>query len=324
LKERVLELLKNGYPDFVSGEAICRSLGISRTAVWKHIQALRGAGYDIEAVPHAGYRLVSVPDRLYPAEITRGLATAFLGHKIYHYDRVESTNRTARELASRGVPAGTLVVAEEQTGGRGRMGRGWFSPHGLGIWCSVILRPAVNPMDAPPLTMLAAVAVARVLRRVTGVEAGIKWPNDLLVGEKKICGILTELSAEMERVNYLITGMGINVNIDRHQFPPELRETATSVLAETGRRVSRVALLQDLLAELEYWYTLWEREGFAPVLARWKEMSVTLHRPVKVFTWKESWEGWAEDVAADGSLLLRLPGGECKRVVSGEVSLRTR
>ncbi|NHM28723.1 biotin--[acetyl-CoA-carboxylase] ligase [Desulfofundulus sp. TPOSR] len=324
LKEQVLEMLVKGYPDFVSGEAICQSLGVSRTAVWKHIQALRGAGYDIEAVPHAGYRLVNIPDRLYPAEITRGLQTAFLGRNVYHYDQVESTNRTARELAARGVPDGTLVVAEEQTGGRGRMGRGWFSPHSRGIWCSVILHPAVNPMDAPPLTMLAAVAVARALRRAAGVEAGIKWPNDLLVGEKKICGILTELSAEMERINYLIIGMGINVNIDRHEFPPELREIATSVQIETGRRVSRVHLLQNLLAELEYWYRIWEKEGFAPVLACWKELNVTLHRPVRVFTQRETWEGWAEDVDADGSLVLRLPGGEYKRVVSGEVSLRAR
>ncbi|MQL51993.1 biotin--[acetyl-CoA-carboxylase] ligase [Desulfofundulus thermobenzoicus] len=322
LKEQVLDLLKKGYPEFVSGEVICRALGVSRTAVWKHIQALRSAGYDIEAVPHAGYRLISVPDRLYPGEITRGLNTSFIGQQVYYYDRLESTNRTARELAGRGVAGGSLVVAEEQAGGRGRMGRSWFSPYGCGLWFSVILYPEVNPLHAPPLTMLAAVAAARALRRTAGVKAGIKWPNDLLVNDKKICGILTELSAEMERVNYLIMGMGLNVNIAAHQFPPEIRETATSVLRETGRRSSRVALLQDLLAELEYWYLRWQREGFAPVLDCWKELSVTLGRPVRVFTMKESWEGWAEDVDTDGSLLLRLPGGEYKKVVSGEVSLR--
>lgn len=322
MKEQVLDLLKMGYPEFVSGESICQALGVSRTAVWKHIQALRAAGYRIEAVPHAGYRLVSAPNRLYPSEITRGLKTSFIGHRVYHYDQVESTNRTARELAASAIEDGTLVVAEEQTGGRGRLGRSWFSPHARGIWCSVILYPEVNPVNAPPLAMLAAVAVARALRRTAGVEAGIKWPNDLLVAGKKICGILTELSAEMERVNYLIIGIGINVNIASGEFPRELQEMATSIQMETGRRVSRVALLQNLLAELEYWYERWQKEGFAPVLACWKELSVTLQRPVRVITLKESWEGWAEDVDADGSLVIRLPNGEYKRVVSGEVSLR--
>ncbi|OAT80700.1 biotin--[acetyl-CoA-carboxylase] ligase [Desulfotomaculum copahuensis] len=322
MKESVLRLLKKGYPGFVSGEAICRSLGVSRTAVWKHIRALREAGYGIEAQPHAGYRLINIPDRLYAEEIAAGLPTGLIGCRIYHYTSLVSTNRTARELAGREAPDGTLVVAEEQTGGRGRLGRGWYSPCGKGIWCSVILHPPVNPVDAPPLTMLAAVAVCSALRRAAGVEAGIKWPNDLLVNGKKICGILTELSAEMERINFLITGMGINLNLTAADLPAELRTTATSVLIETGRPVSRVAVLQAVLTELEHWYLLWLQDGFAPVLARWKEFSVTLGRPVRVASLKESWTGLAEDVDENGALLLRLPAGELKKVVSGEVSLR--
>lgn len=322
MKEKILELLKLSYPDYISGEVICQRLGVTRTAVWKHIQALRSMGYEIEAVTNAGYRLLGVPDRLYPAEITWGLKTSFLGRHIYFHERLDSTSRLARELAAQGVPEGTLVVAEEQTGGRGRLGRGWFSPYGKGIWCSVILYPSLSPLDAPPLTMLAAVAVAEALHQATGLKAGIKWPNDLLLANKKICGILTELFAEMEKVNHLIIGIGVNVNIAPEEFPPELRETATSVLAETKRRVSRVNLLQELLAKLEYWYLKWQKEGFAPVLARWKEYSVTLGRPVKVISHRESYEGWAEDVSDDGSLILRLPNGQRQKIISGEVSLR--
>jgi len=317
----VLRLLKKSRSEFVSGESICRALGVSRTAVWKHIRALREAGYDIEAQPHAGYRLVNVPDRLYPEEITDGLQTSFIGRRVFYYPSLDSTNSTARELAAQGVPDGTLVVAEEQVAGRGRLGRGWFSPFGGGLWCSVILRPPVNPSAAPPITMLAAVAAADALRRAAGVRAGIKWPNDLLVHGKKICGILTELSAEMERVGHLIIGLGMNLNQEEADFPPALQSTATSARLETGRPVSRVAVLQALLDELEKCYLSWLRDGFAPVLARWKELSVTLHRPVRVSTLRESWEGVAEDVDEDGALLLRLPSGRLQKVVAGEVTM---
>lgn len=322
MRDKILELLKQGQPEFVSGEAICQRLGVSRTAVWKHVQSLRSMGYDIEALTNAGYRLRGVPDRLYPEEITWGLKTSFMGRHVHYCERTDSTNRLARELAARGAPEGTLVVAEEQTGGRGRLGRGWFSPYGKGIWCSLILRPTLSPLDAPPLTMLAAVAVAEALQQAAGLLAGIKWPNDLLAGGRKLCGILTELDAEVERVNHLIVGIGLNVNIAPGEFPPELTNTATSVLAVTGRRASRVKLLQEMLAALEYWYLRWQKEGFSPVLSRWKEHSITLGRPVLVTSHRESYEGWAEDVDESGSLILRLPGGERLKIFSGEVSLR--
>ncbi|WP_027718393.1 biotin--[acetyl-CoA-carboxylase] ligase [Desulfovirgula thermocuniculi] len=322
MRDKILELLKQGQPEYVSGEAICQRLGVSRTAVWKHIQSLRSMGYEIEAVTNAGYRLIGVPDRLYPAEIGWGLKTSFMGRHVHYCERLDSTNRLARELAARGVPEGTLVVAEEQTGGRGRLGRGWFSPYAKGIWCSLILRPSLSPLDAPPLTMLAAVAVAEALQRAAGLKPGIKWPNDLLAGGRKLCGILTELDAEVEKVNHLIVGIGVNVNIAPGEFPPDLAETATSVLAVTGRRASRVRLLQEMLAALEYWYLRWQKEGFSPVLSRWKEYSVTLGRAVLVTSHRESYEGWAEDVDESGSLILRLPGGQRQKICSGEVSLR--
>ncbi|MBC7324571.1 MAG: biotin--[acetyl-CoA-carboxylase] ligase, partial [Moorella sp. (in: Bacteria)] len=181
MKEQILRLLKESQPEFVSGEVLCKELGVSRTAVWKHIQALRAEGYDILSQPNAGYRLVGVPDRLYPQEILSGLKTEFIGRHIFYYPQAPSTNILARDLALSGAPDGALVVAEEQTGGRGRLGRGWFSPCGKGVWCSLILYPSVNPAAAPPLTMLTAVAVARAVQQAAGLVPGIKWPNDLLL-----------------------------------------------------------------------------------------------------------------------------------------------
>ena len=322
MKEIVLRLLKERSPEYVSGEEICRLLNVTRTAVWKHIQALRESGYEIEARPRAGYTLTGIPDRLYPEEIRDGLSNRFLGRKIYYFDTVSTTNDKAKELARQGDGEGTLIVAEEQTGGKGRLGRKWFAPKYKGIWFSLILCPPVLPPEANQVTMLAAVAVASAIKKETGIEAGIKWPNDLLVGSKKICGILTELSAEMERINYLVAGIGINVNQDETDFPEELRESAASLKNEFKRKIDRVRLIQTTLAEFEGWYGTWLEQGFAPVLARWKEMSVSLNCPVRISAPNNSWDGWAEDIDSDGALLLRLPGGELRRVISGEVSLR--
>lgn len=313
-------LLKESHPEFISGEIICRNLGISRTAVWKHIQTLRANGYEIAALPHAGYQLLNVPDRLYPEEIHDGLGTEFIGRKVYYYEHAISTNETARELADRGCPDGALVIAEEQSGGKGRLGRKWFSPYGKGIWCSIILYPPVNPSDAPPLTMLGAVAIARAIRKVVQVEAGIKWPNDILLDGKKICGILSEMNAEIERINYLVIGIGINVNVE--DFPEELEDNVTSLKIYTGQPVKRTVLLQETLRELEYLYKIWLQNGFQPILRFWKEMCVMLNQMVRVNGIKDIVEGWAEDVDEHGNLILRLGDGSLKGLVAGDVSLQ--
>lgn len=321
VKEQILRILKEQQPDFVSGELLCKNLGVSRTAIWKHIQTLRAEGYAITSRSRAGYRLLRVPDRLYPQEIVSGLKTEFFGRRVFYFQQVPSTNKLAQELAGSGAPDGSLVVAEEQTGGRGRLGRGWFSPFGQGIWCSLILYPPVRPADAPPLTMLTAVAVARAVTLVAGVRPGVKWPNDLLLDGKKFCGILTEMSAEVERINYLVIGTGINVNGE--DFPAEIRDVATSLKIYTGRVFSRVKLLQAFLQEMEQLYRIWLQEGFLPILELWKQLCVTLHCPVRVSSIKESAEGWAEDVDNEGNLIVRLADGSIKRFVAGEVSLRT-
>lgn len=322
MKEEILRLLKESRLEYVSGEEICRSLAVTRTAVWKHIQALREDGYGIDARPRAGYMLTVVPDRLFPEEIRDGLSTRFVGRKVFYCDSVSSTNDLAMEMARNGAGEGVLVVAEDQTGGKGRLGRGWYSPKYKGIWFSLLLCPSVNPSEASQVTMMAAVALASAIKSETGVAAGIKWPNDLLVGGKKLCGILTELSAEMDRINHLVVGVGINTNQDQDDFPEAVRDTATSLKVEAGRTVSRVRLLQASLAAFEWWYGEWLTRGFPPVLARWKEMSVSLNCPVRIHNLNKSWDGWAEDVDKDGALLLRLPDGSLQRLVSGEVSLR--
>lgn len=322
MKETILRLLRERSPEFISGEEICKSLNVTRTAIWKHIQTLRESGYEIEARPRAGYSLTAVPDRLYPSEILAGLPTRFLGREIYYFDTLSTTNDKAKELAYLGTPEGTIVVAEEQTGGKGRLGRHWCTPKYRGILVSMVLYPPVLPLEANQATMLSAVAVALAIERKTGLKTGIKWPNDLLVGGKKICGILTELGAEMVKINYLVIGIGINTNQDTIDFPVELRGVATSLKNELKRKVNRVRLLQAMLAEFELWYQVWLEQGFAPILARWKDLSVSLNCPVRISTPNDHWDGWAEDVDKDGALLLRLPGGVLKKVVSGEVSLR--
>lgn len=321
MKNKILDILKqNG--DWVSGETLCRELGVSRTAVWKHVRALREGGYDIEARSNLGYRLLQAPDVPFPGEVYAGLSTAIMGSRLEYFDELPSTNDEARRLAREGCPEGTVVITERQTGGKGRMGRPWFSPRGKGLWFSVVLRPPVNPAETPRATMVAAVAVAEAVRDYTGVDAGIKWPNDILAGDKKLCGILVELNAEMDRVNFMVAGVGLNVNIPRGDFPPEIGATATSLQAEAERHIPRVPLLRAMLQSIEKWYRLWLDQGFAPVLHRWRQLCVTLDCPVTVHTVRETYTGHAVDVDETGALLVRTDDGRTERLLAGEVTLR--
>lgn len=322
MKNEVLRLLKSSSPDFVSGELICRELGVSRTAVWKHVRSLREDGYNIEAQTNAGYRLNGIPDRLYPAEVQDGLDTRLVGRQVHYYPSLATTTTVAKELAAGGCPEGSIVLAEEQTGGRGRLGRGWFSPRGLGILMSLVLRPAVSPMEVSQLTLVTAVALAGALRRDTGLPVGIKWPNDLLINGKKICGILTEMSGDMDRVMHVTVSMGLNVNIGAGGLPPAIADLTTSLRLEAGSSFSRVAILKGMLQELEKQYLAWLDCGFGPLLERWRELCISLNCPVTVHTLRESWEGWAEDVNESGALLVRSSGGELRCLNAGEVSLR--
>jgi len=321
MKSSIVHILKQS-DNWVSGESLCRELGVSRTAVWKHIRGLREEGYDIEARANLGYRLLSVPDVPYPDEVTVGLGTAVIGSRIEYFADVPTTNEEAKKLARAGYPEGTVVVAESQSGGKGRMDRSWFAPRARGLWFSAVLRPQVNLVDTPQITMVAAVAVALAIREHTGVAVGIKWPNDLLVDGKKLCGILVELNAEMDRVNFMVAGIGLNVNIDSSQFPPELFEIATSLKIAAGRHIPRVPLLRAILQSFEIWYLRWLNEGFVPILNKWRELCVTLDCPVTVHNIKDSYTGHALDVDETGALLVKIKDGTVRRLVAGEVSLR--
>lgn len=318
MKSAVLRCLKECRADYVSGGDICRRLGISRTAVWKYVSALRDEGYLIEARSRLGYRLVQTPDLLLADEVQNGLRTAVIGRAYHHHHFLSSTNDAAQDLARQGAPEGTVVLAEEQGGGRGRLGRAWHSPRG-GLWFSVILRPAVPPVRAPEVTFLAAVACAQALQRYPGLEVGIKWPNDLVWKGRKLGGILTEMSAEFDRVNHIVLGIGLNVNLRADDFPPALRAVSASVSAIAGFPLSRRRLLQELLAELEYWYGVWTTDGFDPVIEAWKRAHCGLNRPVRVVNIEGDCTGTVVDVDQSGALLVRTPSGTVERIVAGDV-----
>lgn len=322
MKDRILDRLLRNQGEYVSGEELSREFGVSRTAIWKHIADLRGDGYQIEAHSRLGYRLQGSPDRLLPAEVRRWMEAGGLGAKIIHHESVGSTNDEARALAAAGAPEGTVVVAEEQTGGKGRLGRRWESPRGTGVWLSVILRPPLPPAEVSPLTLMAAVAVAEAIERATGLRPGIKWPNDVLVNGRKVCGILTELSAEVERINHVILGIGINVNLASADLPEEVRGSASSLAAEAGAPVSRARLAGELLSRLDYWYRVFLRQGFDPAREVWKRYSITLGRPVTASSRTQRIEGIAVDVEGDGALLIEMADGSRQRVLAGEVTLR--
>ena len=274
-------------------------------------------GYEIAAVPHLGYKLVSVPDKLFPHEIQHNLCTKIFGRKIIYRETVASTMDAAFQLALENAPEGTVVCAETQTKGRGRLGRSWNSPKGKGIYASIVLRPRLSPAEVAKLTLLAAVAVCEALQKTTGLQPLIKWPNDLLIGHKKCAGILTELSAETDRVKFVVVGIGINVNAAKNNLPPG----ATSFKEETKEEHSRIKIFQEILRDMEQWYLRLEREGFFPVVRRWKELSLTLNCRVRVSDAGGFVEGLAVDLDHDGGLLVRQDSGVIVKKMAGDVVL---
>ena len=323
-EELILSFLSESGSDYTSGEALSSKLGLSRTAVWKHVEALRAKGYRIEAVSARGYRLVAVPDRLTSLELGPLLDTHDLGRTIHHHESLPSTNEKAFRLAQDGAEHGEVVVAEQQTAGKGRRGRTWVSPPGLNLYFSAILRPDLPPQRAPELTLVAAVALAESLRDA-GVEAAIKWPNDVQIDGLKVAGILTELSAEPERVHFVIVGVGVNLNSQAEHLPEELRATATSLSLALGRPVLRARFAASLWTRLEEWLDLYLDTGFDAVRARWKALSSTLGQDVLVRTDRQELRGRAEDIDPSGALLVRTAEGSLERVLAGDVEqLRPR
>lgn len=322
MTDQLLALFEESDGHFLSGEELSSQLKVSRTAIWKQIERLRSQGYRFEAVPRKGYRLIGKPDRLDLKAVLTNLTTKKLGRQIKYVEEVGSTQAAALELVAQGAAEGTLVVAERQTAGRGRMGRRWHSPKGKGLWMSLILRPSIPLNFTPQLTLMVAVAVCRAIRGLVPVPVGIKWPNDLLIEGKKVCGILLESSAEDERLQHVIVGIGISVNLQPEDYPPELAGIATSLAIASGRNVNRGELLCRVMGELEQLYELYLEQGFAPVKLLWEALSVTLQRPVRVETPQGAVEGTAEGIEDSGALLVRLPEGNLVKLYSGDVEMR--
>lgn len=318
IRRDLLNQLLDSRDEYVSGEELSERLQVSRTAIWKHIEELRKEGYQIEAVRRQGYKLISVPTKLISSTIQPYLETVSFGQKLYVYEQVDSTQAIAHKLAREGAPSGTLVIADQQTAGKGRLGRSWFSPPGTGIWMSLILRPDIPLSSTPQLTLLTAVALAQVFKNYSA-GVGIKWPNDLLINGKKVAGILTELNAETDRINYIIIGIGINVNQESDYFPAELESKATSLRIETGQVMPRNKLIIEIIHQWEKLYLLYLEQGFEPVKALWESHAVSLGREIIARTLQGNIKGYAEGITPDGVLLLRDEQGDLHKIYSADI-----
>ncbi|MEA4925531.1 MAG: biotin--[acetyl-CoA-carboxylase] ligase [Syntrophomonadaceae bacterium] len=320
LREAVLTALKEKKGEWISGEGLSESLGVSRTAVWKQVRHLLAEGYAIESSPKKGYRICAPADILSPAEVCPGLATQVLGRRDYIYFReIDSTNNRARLLASQGYPEGTVVVAEMQTAGRGRRGRDWYSPVQQGIYVSVILRPELPLKEISRVSLVTAAAVAQTLESELGLNPRIKWPNDVLVDNKKIAGMLSEAVTDMDGVEYIVVGIGLNINNDIQEFPPDLRTAPTSARALNHRSNSRVKILQGLLRYLEYYYQQLLAGNFAVTLEKAKSLSTVIGREVRLDNGKDFIAGQAVDIDDNGFLLVRDRQGIIHTIMSGEI-----
>jgi len=302
MKGKILKALRESG-DYLSGETLSKQLGISRVSIWKHIRSLKGDGYIIDASPK-GYRLVSSPDLLLPYEFPG------LEQKIHYFQAIGSTMDAARELAKKGVEEGTIVIAEAQTRGRGRLSREWLSPKG-GIYFTIILRPKVSPAYASRINLMAAVAVASTIRELFGLKAELKWPNDVLIEGRKVCGILAEMNAEMDVINFVNVGIGINANTSVTRF----EKMATSLEDALGKEISRKEFLSALLVEIRWWQDLLME---VDLLEEWKKLSTTLNKDVKVVASGEAIVGWAIDVDTTGALIIRERNGSLRNAMAGD------
>jgi BirA family transcriptional regulator, biotin operon repressor / biotin---[acetyl-CoA-carboxylase] ligase len=319
MDDEILKLLREHSTSFLSGEEMSHTLKVSRTAVWKRMKNLRASGYDIEASRRLGYRLIRSPDLLTPSEIKPLLKTKWMGKGIHHFQTITSTNTEAYQLALRGAPEGEIVIAESQEKGRGRLGRHWVSPPFVNLYLSVILRPDIPPSQASLITLMAAVAVAEGIERFSGLHPVIKWPNDILLKNRKLAGLLNEIHSETDRIHFVILGIGVNLNMDKKLLAKEIRNVATSLKMETGKTVSRKEFVPCLLEALEKWYTLFLREGGKPVLDAWRERARIRGKAVKVTSFGETLFGRAVDVDSEGRLILETEKGERKNIVAGDV-----
>lgn len=322
MKIEILRLLKESE-GFLSGQQLCEQFQVSRTAVWKVIEQLKKEGYEIEAVRNKGYRLIESPDVMSRAEIESLIHTKWAGKQIIYYDETDSTNTRAKEIGEKGDRSqhGTLIVADRQIAGKGRRGRAWESPAGSSVYMTLLLYPDILPTKASELTLVMALAVAEGIQKVTGLEVGIKWPNDIILSGKKTCGILTEMSAEIGYINYVIIGVGLNVN--QMTFPEEIQDVATSLKIESQKDVKRAELIVAVMESFEKYYEIFlQTEDLSGVREQYDQMLLNRNQKVRVLEPGHEYEAMARGITPTGELIVRLPDGEEKEIYAGEVSVR--
>ena len=320
MKEEILRLLRSA-DGYISGQELCNRFGVSRTAVWKAINQLKEAGYEIEAQQNKGYRLMAAPDLMTEAEIKSLLHTDWVAKEVLYFDTIDSTNTKAQELAEKGYPSGTLVVADKQESGKGRRGRSWVSPSGTGIFMTLMIKPDINPNNASMLTLVAALAVAKAITSVTGEEAMIKWPNDIVVNGKKVCGILTEMNAQFDYINHIVVGIGINVH--NESFPEEISQMASSLMIEAGgKRFHRAQIIAETMSYFEQYYdTFLKTQDLSALVREYDKLLVNRNKSVRVLDPKEPFDGKAMGITSKGELIVDTWESR-KLVSSGEVSVR--
>lgn len=320
MRKKILEELYNNKGSYVSGEVLRNKFGVSRTAIWKHINVLKEEGYNIETASRKGYTLLEMEDKLLPKEIEMLLSGKAIGHEIIYFDSIDSTNSYAKKEANE-LKDGTVILSEEQTTGRGRRGREWSSPKGTGIWMSLVLKPNIPPTEGVRMTQIAAAAVCKSIRQMTSLDALIKWPNDIVVNGKKICGILTEMAGELNEIRYIVVGIGINVNTS--SFSDELKNVATSLLIESNSKIDRKKLVVNILENFETLYNTYiNGSNFDEALNIVKKYSAILGKEIKIVQGNRERIAKAIDIDREGLLLVEMKDGTRELISSGEISIR--
>lgn len=320
MKAEILKLLKDS-DGYLSGQQLCDRFQVSRTAVWKVMEQLKKEGYEIEAVRNKGYRLIGSCVALSGAEIESSIKSEWAGRRVVYFEETDSTNLRAKEAGEKGEAHGSLYVADCQISGKGRRGRSWESPSGTSIYMTLLLRPKILPGKAPQMTLLMALAVADGIRKVTGLSTQIKWPNDIILNGKKICGILTEMSAEIDYINYVVVGVGINCN--QETFPEELQEKATSLKLESGQEIQRAAVIAAVMESFEKYYQIFEKtEDLSGFLDEYNELLVNREREVLVLEPGQEYEAYALGINSSGELIVKTADGQKREIFAGEVSVR--
>ena len=319
-RDKILSLFRTHPDQYMSGQEISSLLNISRAAVWKQVKVLRELGFEIDAKHSQGYRLLSSPDLLLASEIENKLNCQILGQSVFSFPETDSTNLQARRLAEEGAIEGTVVVADQQSAGRGRLGRRWESPSGVNLYCSIVLRPKIPVQQAPQLTFLSAVAVAETLNKECQLSAKVKWPNDILVNGAKISGLLNEMNAETGQIHFVILGLGINLNMLEEQFPEKLNYPVTSAYLATGRLVNRLVFLREFLRCLDGYYSEFLQEGFTPIRRRWENLCDMMNMRVEVDQGAGKLCGTVVGLEPEGALRLRLDNGQNERILAGDVN----